>query len=63
MAQLSESRKKALKDAQRAWIKYRDANCHFYDDSDGGSMGAITVNECFMSATASRAKEFESFKQ
>ena len=36
MSQLSESRKKELRDAQRAWIKYRDANCKFYADAEGG---------------------------
>ena len=63
MAQLSASRKKQLQNAQRAWIKYRDENCNFYDDPDGGTITSILSNDCFMSATASRAKELESFKQ
>ena len=29
MAELSEPRKKELRDAQRAWVKFRDANCNF----------------------------------
>jgi uncharacterized protein YecT (DUF1311 family) len=63
MTQLSESRKKELKDAQRAWIKYRDANCKFYNDPDGGTMATLNSSDCFMSATASRAKELENLKQ
>lgn len=63
MAQLSPSRKKQLQDAQRAWVKYRDANCNFYADPDGGTMASVSSNDCFMSATASRAKELEGFKE
>ena len=63
MAQLSPVRKKQLKDAQRAWLKYRDANCNFYADEDGGSMATIASNDCFLSATASRARELEGFKE
>ena len=64
MAQLSESRKKELRDAQRAWIKYRDANCKFHADAEGGgSVVGLNSSDCFMSATASRAIELEGFKQ
>lgn len=62
MSQLPSARKKQLQDAQRAWIKYRDANCDFYADPDGGTMATVSSNDCLMSATASRAKELESFK-
>ena len=61
MARLSPERKKQLQEAQRAWIKYRDANCRFYADPDGGSIATVNSNDCFMSATASRAKELEGF--
>lgn len=63
IAQLSPARKKQLQDAQRAWLKYRDANCNFYADSDGGTMAAVSSNDCVMSTTASRAKELEGFKE
>lgn len=63
MAQLSPPRKKQLQEAQRDWIRYRDANCNFYADPDGGTMASVSSNSCFMSATASRAKELESFKE
>jgi uncharacterized protein YecT (DUF1311 family) len=63
MAQLSPSRKKQLQDTQRIWIRYRDANCNFYADPEGGTMEIVSSNSCFMSATASRAKELESFKK
>lgn len=63
IAQLSPARKKQLQDAQRAWLKYRDANCNFYADPEGGTMAAVSSNDCVMSATASRAKELEGFKE
>jgi uncharacterized protein YecT (DUF1311 family) len=62
LGQLSPARKKQLQDAQRAWLKFRDANCGFYGDPDGGSMARVGANDCFMSATATRAKELEGFK-
>lgn len=62
MASLTPERKKQLQDAQRAWIKYRDANCDFYADPDGGTLATVSSNDCFMSATAARAKELEGFK-
>lgn len=59
MNQLSPERRKQLQTAQRAWIQYRDANCTFYADPDGGSLARVSANDCFMSATASRSKELE----
>ncbi|MFZ2404933.1 MAG: lysozyme inhibitor LprI family protein [Methylobacter sp.] len=63
MANLSAGRKKQLQEAQRLWIKYRKANCDFYYDPDGGSIARLNANDCFLSATAARAKELEGFKQ
>ena len=57
-ARLSVQRKRQLLDAQRAWIKYRDANCTFYA-FEGGTLAAVISNSCFMSATTDRAQELE----
>ncbi|MGD7034864.1 lysozyme inhibitor LprI family protein [Methylotuvimicrobium buryatense] len=62
MGTLSAERKTALRDAQRAWLKYREANCHFYDDPDGGSIARVQANDCFMTETAQRAKELENIR-
>lgn len=59
MAELSPERRKQLQTAQRAWITYRDANCNFYFDPDGGTIARVNSNSCFMSETATRAKELE----
>jgi uncharacterized protein YecT (DUF1311 family) len=57
MASLSAKRKKVLQEAQRAWLKFRDANCDFYDDPDGGTAARVDANECVLNATTDRAKE------
>ncbi len=62
-ASLTPERKKQLQEAQRAWIKFRDSNCGFYYDPDGGSMARVSANDCLMNMTASRAKELESLNQ
>ncbi len=63
MAGLAPERKRQLQEAQRLWLKYRKANCDFYYDPDGGTIAGVSANDCFMSATAARAKELEAFKQ
>lgn len=62
MAQLAPARKKQLQEAQRLWLRFRDAHCRFYADPDGGTLAAVNANECYMSATAARARELEGFK-
>ena len=59
MAELALPRKAQLLEAQRAWIKYRDANCAFYYDLDGGTLARVNANACMMTATADRARELE----
>ncbi|NWK75833.1 DUF1311 domain-containing protein [Acinetobacter sp. SwsAc6] len=61
MNTLSATRKKELQDTQRLWMKYRDANCKFYYDPDGGSIVRVTSAGCFMDMTAQRADELENF--
>lgn len=62
-ASVTPERKKQLQDAQRAWIKFRDNNCGFYYDPDGGSMARVSANDCMMTMTANRAKELENINQ
>ena len=59
MSKLSEERKTALLEAQRAWIRFRDANCTFWDDPAGGQSAAVTAKECILTTTADRASELE----
>jgi uncharacterized protein YecT (DUF1311 family) len=59
MSKLTDERKNALLEAQRAWIKFRDANCAFWDDPSGGQSAAVTAKECILTMTADRASELE----
>ena len=59
MQKLSAKRKNALQAAQRAWVKFRDANCSFYFDPDGGTAALLDGRDCFLQATADRAKELK----
>lgn len=63
MAELSPERKKQLLEAQRAWIKFRDANCSFYNDPDGGTLARVNANDCILTSTSARVHELENFKQ
>ena len=57
MADLTPERKKQLQTAQRLWLQYRDANCHFYADPDGGTLAGIAAADCVLQMTAGRARE------
>ena len=61
--QLTPSRRKQLLEAQRAWIRFRDTNCQFYADPDGGTLASIEANSCVLTMTASRAQELRQIAQ
>lgn len=58
-AKLTPERKIQLRDVQRIWIRYRDANCAFHADPEGGSLARIAGNHCFLQETTLRAQELE----
>jgi uncharacterized protein YecT (DUF1311 family) len=51
-------RRAALGKAQRLWVRYRDANCEWYD-TGAGTIRRIEAGECMRSMTAARALELE----
>ena len=56
MRQLDGTAKTALRDAQRAWIAFRDAACAFPPAVyEGGSIGRPLAAQCLMEETARRA--------
>lgn len=57
MAELTPARKKQLQTAQRLWLQYRDANCQFYADPDGGTAAGVAAADCVLQMTAHRARE------
>lgn len=62
-SQLSSERRDQLLTAQRAWITYKEANCGFYADPEGGTMARINANSCLLSETTKRADELKSLMQ
>lgn len=62
-ASLSAERKKQLVEVQRLWLKFRDANCAYYADPDGGTLARVNANACVLNMTAARARELEDFQQ
>jgi uncharacterized protein YecT (DUF1311 family) len=63
VADLNPERKKQLLEAQRAWLKFRDTNCAFYYDPEGGTIARVQAVDCLMTMTANRATELENFNQ
>ncbi len=54
--------KAALKTAQLAWIKYRDANCEFESYLyRGGTIEPVIRYNCMTSMTVSRTKELREY--
>ena len=50
---------KELRNAQRKWIDYRDANCSFhYSLAGGGSMAGMKNIQCKIRMTESRRQDF-----
>ena len=62
MASAPEKRRDELRDVQRKWIAFRDANCGFYYDFQGGSAARLASKECVVTLTAHRAHELETLK-
>ena len=56
---LRPERKTELRDVQRLWLKYREANCNFYYDREGGSLARIMANQCMLDMLIERNQELE----
>lgn len=50
---------KGLRDVQRQWIAYRDANCKFHVQASGGTMAQLEGGMCVLDMTRERAAELE----
>jgi len=58
MRRLSQHEKRKLRNAQRAWIKYRDAKCESEGkDMRGGTGEYLLIGGCLVETTTQRAKE------
>lgn len=59
---LDEEQTAALRDAQRKWMAFRDADCAFPDVLVRGSMALPWMADCVMQHTARRALELRGFR-
>ncbi len=60
----NEDEKKQLKEAQMAWIKYRDLDCKQVGlRYQGGSLYPLVINECQMEKTKIRTRELNEQKK
>ena len=60
VAKLEPEEKSQLKEAQTAWIKYRDTNCEFVADQyKGGSMRPMIYGLCLADVTRNRTSELK----
>lgn len=54
----------ALKDAQRAWVGFRDSNCHWKSTQFyGGTEQAVIMASCRAIATRDRVNELKAIQQ
>jgi uncharacterized protein YecT (DUF1311 family) len=61
MSKLDEAEKLQLKNAQLAWLKYRDTNCEFVSDQyKGGTMRPMIAAMCLADVTNARVTELKS---
>ena len=63
VAKQTPARQKELQAVQRLWIQFRDANCKFAFDPDGGTMAHVESTNCFLTMTAERAQELEALAE
>ncbi|WP_300732836.1 lysozyme inhibitor LprI family protein [Pseudomonas sp.] len=53
-----------LKSAQRAWVKFRDAECQFVADrTAGGSIQPMVISACLGSLTRARTAQLDRYTQ
>ena len=60
IAKLDDEEKSQLKEAQTAWLKYRDSNCEFVADQyKGGSIRPMIHGLCLAEMTRNRTSELK----
>ncbi len=59
---IEETPKKLFIEAQRAWIKYKEAHCKSVaNDYEGGSMKPMIYSGCLMAITQQRTKQLQEY--
>lgn len=57
MQALTPAQQTQLRDAQRLWIKFRDADCNLIGSLTGGSIDRVNSASCFLDMTKQRADD------
>ena len=60
MAQLPADLKTELRDAQRAWIGFREAECNYRSLAQGGTLGLLIRDSCWLDFTTERVARLRS---
>ncbi|MNJ08483.1 hypothetical protein D3C77_25950 [compost metagenome] len=63
MAGLEAEQQGKLREAQRQWIKYRDANCGLYFSLTGGTIDQLNGAGCVLNMTKARADELQNLRE
>ena len=58
MSSLPTRRRDRLRNAQRLWIQFRDANCAYFASGEG-TIARVEGGQCMLRLTAARAQELE----
>ncbi|MNF62985.1 hypothetical protein D3C85_1203410 [compost metagenome] len=57
MQALAQAQQAQLRDAQRLWIKFRDADCTLLGSLTGGTIDSVNSASCFLDMTKKRADD------
>lgn len=57
MRALDKGQQTQLRDAQRLWIKFRDADCALLGSLTGGTIDSVNRASCFLDMTKKRADD------
>ncbi|PKQ42164.1 hypothetical protein CXP40_07285 [Pseudomonas sp. YY-1] len=57
MQALTPAQQAQLRDAQRLWIKFRDADCALLGSLTGGTIDSVNSASCFLDMTKKRADD------
>ena len=60
MGRLGPELQTDLRNAQRAWIAFRKAECDYRHRSEGGTMGLLVYDGCWLDFTAKRVTQLQS---
>lgn len=61
MKVLTAPQQAKLREAQRAWVSFRDKWCAAHQDPDWGSLSTIVANQCVLEMTIGRTIDLEAY--